>query len=112
MPRWRNDKLWTVSQTAILKLKSPFPIAEPGSERRSIGKFFAPFVTTKPNGVGLGLGICRRIAESHRGKLSGFNRVTGGAQFQLTLPIAGMVPADTSQSKIAEEHHAKPVSHR
>lgn len=51
-------------------------------------KLFTPFVTTKPNGVGLGLGICRRIAESHRGTLTGSNRITGGAVFRFTMPAA------------------------
>ena len=49
-------------------------------------KLFAPFVTTKENGVGLGLGICRRIAQSHDGTLTGANRSTRGAEFRLVLP--------------------------
>jgi signal transduction histidine kinase len=53
-----------------------------------MGKLFAPFVTTKVSGVGLGLGICRRIAQSHHGQLTGVNRPSGGAQFTLTLPLA------------------------
>lgn len=49
-------------------------------------KLFSPFVTTKENGIGLGLGICRRIAQSHNGTLVGANRPTRGAEFLLTLP--------------------------
>jgi len=59
-----------------------------GIDQVVLDKLFTPFVTTKPNGVGLGLGICRRIAEAHGGTLTGFNQVSGGAMFQLTLPSA------------------------
>jgi signal transduction histidine kinase len=52
-----------------------------------LDKLFAPFVTTKPNGVGLGLGICRRIAEGHAGQLTGSNVDSGGAQFYCVLPL-------------------------
>lgn len=57
-----------------------------GIEAGMIEKLFTPFVTTKPNGVGLGLGICRRIAEAHFGSLTGMNRISGGAEFRLKLP--------------------------
>lgn len=60
----------------------------PGIDKSVLEKLFTPFLTTKPNGVGLGLGICRRIAESHGGSLSGSNRIPHGAQFRLTLPAA------------------------
>ncbi len=53
-----------------------------------LAKLFTPFSTSKPNGVGLGLGICRRIANSHGGTLIGQNRIQGGAEFRLTLPMA------------------------
>lgn len=59
----------------------------PGIEANMMDNLFTPFVTNKPNGVGLGLGICRRIAESHHGSLNGSNRPTGGAQFLLKLPV-------------------------
>lgn len=58
-----------------------------GISESVLGKLFTPFVTTKANGVGLGLGICRRVAEAHHGKLTGMNQLTSGAKFQLTLPV-------------------------
>lgn len=60
-----------------------------------LGKLFSPFVTTKPQGVGLGLGICRRIAEMHHGTLSGTNLADGGAQFGLFLPRTACQSAES-----------------
>jgi two-component system, NtrC family, sensor histidine kinase HydH len=49
---------------------------------------FAPFVTTKETGLGLGLSICKRIAEAHGGDIAAANRPEGGAVFTLRLPAA------------------------
>jgi two-component system, LuxR family, sensor histidine kinase DctS len=49
-------------------------------------RLFDPFFTTKPEGLGLGLNICRTIAESHRGRLSFENRPGGGATFIFCIP--------------------------
>jgi two-component system sensor histidine kinase HydH len=49
-------------------------------------RIFAPFVTTKETGLGLGLSICKRIAEAHGGEISGATRPEGGAVFTLRLP--------------------------
>ncbi|WP_186776579.1 sensor histidine kinase [Rubripirellula reticaptiva] len=57
-----------------------------GISSNVLEKLFTPFVTNKTNGIGLGLGICRRIADAHQGKLTGTNQASGGAKFQLTLP--------------------------
>jgi C4-dicarboxylate-specific signal transduction histidine kinase len=49
---------------------------------------FAPFYTTKPKGMGLGLSISRSIAESHGGSLSVRSAPGEGSEFCLTLPAA------------------------
>jgi C4-dicarboxylate-specific signal transduction histidine kinase len=48
---------------------------------------FAPFFTTKPGGLGLGLNICRTIVEAHRGRLVFDHRPGGGTVFTLVLEI-------------------------
>ena len=51
-------------------------------------QLFDPFFTTKPQGLGLGLNICRTIVESHRGQLYFENRPAGGTVFTLQIEIA------------------------
>jgi PAS domain S-box-containing protein len=50
-------------------------------------RIFDPLFTTKPNGMGLGLSICRSIIEAHGGRLWASPGSPHGAVFQFTMPV-------------------------
>jgi signal transduction histidine kinase len=59
----------------------------PGISPNRLDSIFDPFNTTKANGMGLGLAICRMIVERHGGKLSAMSDGKSGARFQFVLPV-------------------------
>jgi C4-dicarboxylate-specific signal transduction histidine kinase len=59
----------------------------PGLQGRTMDTLCSTFYSTKEKGLGLGLGICRAIAESHGGKLRAHDAAEGGAEFSFTLPL-------------------------
>jgi PAS domain S-box-containing protein len=58
----------------------------PGVAPATIEHLFKAFFTTKANGLGLGLSICRSIVEAHGGRLWASANTPRGAAFQFTLP--------------------------
>src|SRR5215471_7736979 len=59
----------------------------PGIDLEHTERVFAPFYTTKTNGIGMGLSICRSIIAAHGGRLWAEANQPRGATFQFTLPL-------------------------
>jgi signal transduction histidine kinase len=62
----------------------------PGIPAERVAEIFEPFVTSKPQRLGLGLAICRSIVSAHDGALSVERAHEGGASFSFTVP--GTIP--------------------
>lgn len=63
-------------------------VEDSGPGLANTANLFVPFFTTKPDGSGIGLVLCRQIAEAHDGSLKLENRSDGrGARATLTLPV-------------------------
>jgi len=60
----------------------------PGLQGRSLDELCAAFFSTKHDGMGLGLGICRSIIDQHGGQLVATDRPNGGACFSFNLPVS------------------------
>jgi PAS domain S-box-containing protein len=73
----------------------------PGLDPATAARIFDPFFTTKPNGLGMGLSICRSIVEAHGGQLSASPRAPHGTAFRFTIPTVteasspALPPADS-----------------
>ena len=56
-----------------------------------IAKIFNPFYTSKTNGTGLGLGVAKKVIDSHRGMIEVHSQVGHGTEFVLAIPLSDAV---------------------
>jgi signal transduction histidine kinase len=68
-----------------------------GLDPTSADRIFDPFFTTKPNGMGMGLSICRSIIEAHGGHFWASPRAPHGAAFRFTVPVAAESAPDVQR---------------
>jgi signal transduction histidine kinase len=80
-----------------------------GIPKEMLERIFEPFVSTKESGLGLGLSICRRIAETHGGSLT-VTSSPNGSCFRLMLPLVGPSAQILAPSAVLADsgvhHHA------
>ena len=83
----------------------------PGIKEEVIGRLYEAFFSTKAEGLGIGLALCRTIVESHRGRMKAQNLYNGaqvvGCRFAFTLPVELPIRPDPA----ASPHEAEIPTH-
>jgi len=69
------------------KIKIRFKDTGCGIAEENLKKIFHPFFTTRKDGVGLGLSICKMIINEHKGNISAESRLGEGTTFTIILPL-------------------------
>jgi len=59
----------------------------PGMNKDVLQNALLPFYSTKQNGTGLGLALCREIVEAHNGQIGLGNLAEGGLEVRIKLPV-------------------------
>lgn len=72
-----------------------------GIATEHLDRIFDPYFSSKPDGMGMGLSICRTIISNHNGRIWATNNQDRGACFSFTLPLAGNFGAAHQQVTVA-----------
>ncbi len=83
----RQDKASETPAVEVEVIDRGHGIASEVAER-----LFSPFFSTKAEGMGMGLNICRTVVESHGGKLTYAANPGGGTVFRFTVPASAVMP--------------------
>ena len=86
-----GSKLTIVAEPAGDRIAVAVADTGPGLPDSVRARLFQPFTTTKPDGLGVGLSICRTIVETHGGELTAECPPEGGTVFRFSLPASPQV---------------------
>jgi signal transduction histidine kinase len=96
-PVTTREKQVTVRSERRSDAKGMIEVTDNGIGLEDVEAVFDPFFTTKPNGMGMGLAICRTIAAAHKWSLAAANNADWGATFTLSIPLA--LPFETARAE-------------
>jgi signal transduction histidine kinase len=86
----------------------------PGLPDEVIGRLYEAFFSTKAEGLGIGLSLCRSIVESHRGRIRAQNLYNGaavsGCRFAFSLPVEAPADAPAAPASGTTDHTATVTS--
>jgi len=97
-PRDRTLTVSTAEEASTIRIS--VTDRGPGVAAGLIDAVFEPFVTSKPQGLGLGLAICRSIIGAHGGRIWAANNSGRGATFSFVLPVPFVVSAQSNATSL------------
>jgi signal transduction histidine kinase len=83
----KKTKLTLVVESSDLDVTFSIHDQGPGVSDEIKDRLFESFFSTKNEGTGIGLNICRSVIESHNGRLWFINKKSGGCVFYFTVPL-------------------------
>jgi len=99
--RRRGERLLVISTAGDGDARIEVQDQGTGIPNDTLSSIFDPFVTTKRDGLGLGLAICRTIITEHHGRMWPVNNPDRGATMIVSLPLASAVPAPATEPTTA-----------
>ena len=102
LPAGRRLITIRLSKTGDQEVKTTLSDCGHGCSEDIVERLFEPFYTTKPNGLGIGLGISQSIIESHGGRLFLEHNGPAGASFSFTLPTASAATKQSTAAIVSE----------
>lgn len=93
--------IWITTQRAAAGVSVEIADNGPGIPKEIVHRIFEPYFTTKPAGVGTGIGlsICHNVVHAHGGKLDYADRPGGGASFRIFMPPADVQPQSAPKAE-------------